>query len=936
MNDTIKDFMHDFQIDLLLGAIKTIKRKQEKVSFTKDELKNELNKFFSKNIDLFISDFPEIVPHKDEIKNILITKFLENNKFSIEPSTVFKEEQDQRQWWLSQNDEDHVFSQSYKRFLLEEKHFLPKSVAEIMKVSDEVMDMIGNPKGNNNFQKRGLIVGDVQSGKTALYTAICNKAIDAGYEIIVVLAGLTDSLREQTQNRLDIEFVGQYKDKDSAIAKYRVGAKTRVFRATKSNDFNKAKLDSDATFPILFVSKKNKSILNNILKALQKDIYKDKSILFIDDEADSASINTNDEDTSPTAINDCINKILKNFDKASYIGVTATPYANIFCKDELDENNKPIDIFPRDFIVKKGAPQDYIGAAKIFNLNFDSIPAFKINNDKKACDALAENGDNGKYYDQLVPIYNEEQEDFFCYKHKKELAQNLIDLPDSLKEAICYFVIANCLCTIRGVKEKHRTMLINVSRFTDVHETIQTLVSNFVGELYNSTTIVTKTNLHKEDKYIALLEKVFNENTSHILDFDVDFDDLLANNKIFNEIKQIKIKTVNQKSKDVDEEGNKVSLKYDGNGKRYIAIGGLSLSRGLTLEGLIVSYFYRNTQMYDSLMQMGRWFGYRPGYDDLFKIWIGEDSIDWYTQVATSDYELNLEINHMNDCDLTPDKYVMKVRCSPGNLLVTARNKMRTAETFKVPQNITGRLVETARIINDKDIISANNKLCREFLSDLGEKNAADNTEVIRDTESSNNILIKNISKDLIVSLVKNYKCHPWNLSFNSEGLSDFIKKSEKSELNIWDAVIVGGLSSNTEDVTVYGQTFNVHLARRAISLNEDFKEMLKISDHRVRVGSADCTKHGLTLEQRKLVEDRVKQYRRSPYASDYLNVEGRNPLLLIYLVESSNKKLDIENPIYAIGLGFPGAKDLLTTEYVIQSKDLKRYSFDDEDKDDE
>ncbi len=378
--------------------------------------------------------------------------------------------------WLPSRraDLDFFFWNRYKKYLEEAKHWNPRVTATLDKVSDEIVDLLGDPQSAQQFQRRGLVLGDVQSGKTANYTAISNKAADTGYRIIIVLAGMMENLRQQTQSRLDAEFSGRkseyyldpkaeqgIKNLPVGVGKYGVQKHIASFTSVskdfdinvlKSNDLN---LQS-VTDPIVLVVKKNKKILKNLIKWLSKS--KDTTtgkimlpMLLIDDEADNASVNTKNEDDNPAAINACIRELLNGFFQASYLGITATPFANIFINPETEDEMLGDDLFPRDFIYSLSAPTNYIGADQIF-------------------------GDYSEFSNVLIPLRRDEMDLFFPFTHKKDLVVNA--LPPSMYEAMAYFLLFNVARDIRGDYSEHRSMMIHVSRFTDVQTRLLKLSMN--------------------------------------------------------------------------------------------------------------------------------------------------------------------------------------------------------------------------------------------------------------------------------------------------------------------------------------------------------------------------------------------------------------------------------------------------------------------------
>ena len=253
-------------------------------------------------------------------------------------------------------------------------------------VTDEIMDYLGDPTNDSSWLRRGLVMGHVQSGKTTNYSALITKAADAGYRIIVVLAGLTNSLRKQTQERLDQTFVGKSSLGDDVnnelypIARVLSGSKDSTFRSpfcgtTQMRDINVATLRSisaqEGTFadPILFVTKKHVRVLETLitwLSSLREGAQLDGPMLIIDDEADNASVNTKDGDVSVTRTNERIRQLLKCCRRASYIGYTATPFANIFIHPDSKSDMLGDNLFPEHFIKSLDPPSNYVGAKDLF------------------------------------------------------------------------------------------------------------------------------------------------------------------------------------------------------------------------------------------------------------------------------------------------------------------------------------------------------------------------------------------------------------------------------------------------------------------------------------------------------------------------------------------------------------------------------------------
>ena len=873
--------------------------------------------------------FSALYPVSDE-EFIQVRKILASNILhSIGNAVTLKGKDSAHRSWYFLQENDGFFWNRYRTYLKDIKHWGPEVVARLHETSDNIMDDLGNPLDRERpFQRRGLLLGDVQSGKTGTYTAICNKAADAGYRVIIVLAGMMENLRVQTQERLDAEFVGKEskytldKKADQEIRNTPVGVgKIPPFNQDKqiacftsvATDFNKGTLRQlglslrNLNGTALFVVKKNKSVLNNLYKWLMENNadYEngliDLPLLLIDDEADNASVNTNSEEKDPTAINMAIRKILNCFRQASYLGITATPFANIFIDPESDDASR--DLFPKDFLTVLPTPELYIGADKIFGSG---------DADDWDKDNQPQNRTEGPYFSSIIPIENDEQASFFYFKHKKELADELFDLPESLRKAIRYFVLATGISDLRHDNNEHRSMMVNVSRFTMVQNRIADLVNEYLSHLKADVENYSQLAADQAEQIasIASLHHEWDEFGLQVVS-GIEWPAFLRQ-YLFKAIRRIEVRSVNQQH-------GASSLnyyEYKGIGMRVIAVGGNSLSRGITLEGLCVSYFYRNTMMYDTLLQMGRWFGYRPNYDDLFKIWIGEDAIDWYGYITDAVNELKEELKRMERQNQTPEDFGLKVRQAPGALLITARNKMRTGTLVKRPITVSGRMIETPRLKADDETIASNEALCRSFVESISAE-----TDYIDDTKTKA-IIWRNIPKRAVIELVRNYVTHPWNLNFQPAALADYI--ADDDSLDFWDVAIPKGDETvDPIELKLIGSSLSVFPVGRPLVRDLTTKNMLKVYGRHVRIGAGGCTKIGLT-------EDQIRELRTkygSSKDSTFLKTK-RNPLALIHILKNTNKEPAEGDPdiVFALGLGFPYNGKEKTANYVVNINDLKNW----------
>jgi hypothetical protein len=585
------------------------------------------------------------------------------------------------EWYIGERRRPGPFMARYLQ-KLQEDDWPVRSVEELRDSTARVVELLDDPQREGPWNWRGLVVGDVQSGKTAHYTGVINRCVDAGYRVIIVLAGMHNLLRLQTQIRLELDFLGYdtKPDQQNAGRMKAIGVGLippaltagSLTLASPSGDFNVA-FARQANFapldqPCLFVVKKNATILRNLNGWIGKlpAEFRRAPLLLIDDEADQASIDTKDqptlpdgsfdEDYDPTRINGEIRKLLGAFKRSAYVAYTATPFANILIHDERSAEKYGSDLFPSTFIFALTPPDDYFGPAAVFGTNNDinnvGLPLIR-------------------HVDQAAEGWIPDPHDRFL----RPRFQERNELPPSLKEAVRAFLLACAVRSARGRPTAHCSMLIHVSRFVDVHDQVHTQVERYLDDLRarisggDAETFAELETLWREDFMPTAADiagTLFDRGT-----VSVSWSAIRA--VLSDSSDKIQVIVANGRSKS--------ALDYDRyreTGLSVIAIGGDKLSRGLTLEGLMVSYFLRIAKQYDSLLQMGRWFGYRRGFADICRLYTTPDMEDWFRHVATASQELREELIHMRLMLQTPKDYGLRVE-SHSVMNVTAPNKQRHA-----------------------------------------------------------------------------------------------------------------------------------------------------------------------------------------------------------------------------------------------------------------
>lgn len=806
---------------------------------------------------------------------------------------------------------DPYYWNRYKK-LLTEKNFSGHVLATLDSVTGRILGLLENPGKLGSWDRRGMVVGHVQSGKTANYTGLICKAVDAGYKLIVVIAGIHNNLRDQTQLRIDEGFVGRdsarlLSNRDDPAQKFvgvgRFDKSRRPATFTSSiKDFSKTMATGvgvplqDLKEPVVFVIKKNSSTLKNLIEWLKEHNAKsgsksiDAPMLLIDDEADNASINLRKDKDEVSRINGQIRALLKIFDRSCYVGYTATPFANIFIDPKSADEMRGADLFPRDFIVSLDPPSNYFGATRVFLDDAESVIRHIDDNDVH------------------LPM-----------GHKKDFV--VTSLPASLRTAVRVFLVGRAIRLARGQINKHSSMLINASRFTDVQRQLKNEVHAFVETVRASVRVNSSLSTEKalRDPELAALHAAWLE-------------EYAATNTEWPTIQGLLLESVGPVTVVEVNSNSAGALNYadhEKTGLNTIAVGGFSLSRGLTLEGLTVSYFLRNSMMYDTLMQMGRWFGYRPGYEDLCRVWMPEEAEGWYAHIAESIEELRDELRRMEAANATPEQFGLKVRSHPDTLIVTARNKMGTSERLVVAIGLAKRFVETAVLRRDPANLRAN----RTAAFNLVEKLQLVGFPLTTAKKIPGGHLLESTPVSIIKEFINEFQNHPGSMLTDSGPLVRYIEDRAETELAKWD-ILFSGLNECEE----YGLTdsslgITINCQRRSAGGRSD-KNTLYITNKQ-RVASRGTEKAGLTGPQIELAERQYRADKQKNATADdkekpinypdliYRAVPDRRPLLVLHLLAIGGKGEDLSQVQAAVAwsLSFPATQmEEKKVEYVVNT----------------
>ena len=859
----------------------------------------------------------------------------------------------------------------YQQYLQKVQQWAPASLTELDRTTDDVLSQLENPKRDGPWDRRGLVVGHVQSGKTSNYTGVICKAADAGYKVVIVLTGIHNSLRSQTQLRLDAGFLGF---DSKATAKSNKGALTGVGLLDSSlrpvplttseevgdfrRDFARRVLLQPGEQPILLVLKKNGSVLQNVLNWIldtlqpaqdgDRNVVKKWPVLVIDDEADNASVDTRDQgydehgdpdpDHDPTRINRLIRRILHSFDRAAYVGYTATPFANIYIHEKAWTKECGRDLFPRSFIVNLTAPSNYVGPVRVFGLQ-------KTDADEGAAPLGV-----ARHIVDFVDKSDDLSVGWMPNGHKKDhvpLFKGAKEVPPSLREAMHAFVLSCAGRRARGQVQVHNSMLIHVTRFTDVQRAVYEQVESELKQIVQRLQYgdgeapeplrATLKALWEND-FVPTSSAMKDEKLQPLTWEQVDAQLLDAS-------KVIKLKLINGKAEDI--------LDYDEHqeGISVIAVGGDKLARGLTLEGLTVSYYLRATVMYDTLMQMGRWFGYRPGYVDLCRLYLTDELEDWFEHVTLASEELRVEFDRMASIGETPEAYGLRVRSHPA-LLITSQVKMRKGVDLSL--SFAGDIVETT-ILETGERNRRNVERTARFLASIPDQPTVDpwQSRSGRKSEWKSSLQWNHVKAALVTDYLASLHTPSGAYKANGRLLSDYINQQQQhDELTDWTVVLLSNRDAfSDEPVEPPAHKFKIggheigaftrspllpkppqtglvdaYRVRRLVSPRDEAIDI----DEAAWASALKKTKAQLKPDQgRGLTPQDVAEVKIPNGPNLRACRSSSKGLLLLYPLDPPSKKglskvlqdsIDADVPIMGFAVSFPGSKSGAFVEYRVNS----------------
>ncbi|MXZ19564.1 MAG: hypothetical protein F4205_09395 [Gemmatimonadetes bacterium] len=839
------------------------------------------------------------------------------------------------------------FWDRYEQFLEREKRWPAATLRRLDDSTDRALGLLTDPNRPGAWDRRGLVMGHVQSGKTSHYVGLICKAADAGYKLIIVLAGFHKSLRSQTQIRLEEGFLGYDRGATSTSPEAPiklVGAglvdpapkadsiTTRADNGDFKRQVEKHFAVNPGGHPLLFVVKKNNSVLRNLLSwvtwaADKRDeagnpYLTGVPLLVVDDEADQGSIDTQrqeydetgraDPDHNPTAINKSIRRLLHLFDQSAYVGYTATPFANIFIHEKNETPSEGTDLFPRSFILSLPSPSNYVGPERVFGSRRDDDDSLGL----PIIRTVTDHADSlmlGERSGWMPPKHDKLHEPRY---------EGGDSVPPSLREAVLAFVLSVAARVARGQSTEHNSMLVHVTRFTLVQKQVAEQIRVLLAETKRRIRLGdgdSPNQLHHELRQLwdADFAPTSRQVGQAIQGQYLPVQDWSEIHPHIGEAAQsISVREINGMAGEVLD-----YIEHSSTGLNVIAVGGGKLSRGLTLEGLSVSYFLRASRMYDTLMQMGRWFGYRPGYLDLCRLYTTPEMKEWFAHISEASEELRDDFDRMAASGQTPRDFGHRVRSHPM-MMVTSQVKMRTGKQINI--TFAGDMSETVNFWRDRVRLGANWQAGRHLIEEI------ERSGILSDSVkgSSASRRWQGVASSHILDFLVAYQEHEASRKVKTALLADYIAaENERGLLREWTVFLASGSHSQSCEIG----SVSVQLAERAWHLTSsdvrdrerELESYQEANHYRIRrlVSPTDELVDLSTPQRKRALDQTQNAWQEDPKGRDKPKIPSgpeiravrpaTQGLLLLYVLSGNGRHAKVEAdaldiPVLGFGISFP------------------------------
>jgi hypothetical protein len=792
-------------------------------------------------------------------------------------------------WYLGPKESSH----RWNRFIVglqNEGHIGEETLDDLNKSTTQILNYMPNPKAfGSSFSSRGLVMGHVQSGKTTNFLGLMSKAADEGYRLIIVLSGVTNNLRSQTQERLEASIdPGQW---------YLLTSIESDFQRNKANA---QVLLSNGAQKNIAVVKKNKSRLVSLYKWLESAsaaTRKALPVLIIDDECDQATVNAGTKEKR-NAINNALMNILDPtfLPKNSYVGYSATPFANILA-DTTDVGG----IYPKDFVVSLKASPGYFGAAKLFGTDM-------LDGDEDSPQAA-----------DIVRNIPESEADKVCPPKKRADAEKWNPIMQAeLEKSIMWFVLATATRWARGDEDKWSTMMVHTSSNIKPHEKTHKMISDYVQELAGTC---------ESSQVLEKFESLWNEEIDIASGLEPDQVRSWKEARIHigGVVSKIHVITDNSRSLDRLNYGSDVAP------HPVIVVGGNTLARGLTLNGLVSSYFVRTSNAYDSLMQMGRWFGYRPRYADLQRIWMANDpprkTAYWFRELSLVEEEIRQQIEIYAREGRSPSELGIKIKNLPG-MAITAAAKMKSAMIAQIGFGSSRQ--QTILFRHEQEAQALNQSLLKKLVAEVGPENFLSNGE--------GGLVAQGLSSEVIMKFLSDYQMHPDTRTMQSDLVNKYIENlNSEGELNHWNVA----LYSNQKGSKYFdlGSDLKVKMANRSKmrggSETINIKTLISLGDMVADKPSLKKVAKELVAEGKKVSETELRHAREHDPETKGVGLLGiyvidKDSVPANFKPESSRVPLESALDLVGVYLIFPRTQSKFNVDYVSPNIKPEEVDFED------
>lgn len=780
---------------------------------------------------------------------------------------------------------------AYRRRL--EQGGLPSDAVEsIHRSTDRILRQCANPRAVGD-RRKGLVIGYVQSGKTANFTGLIAKAVDEGYRIIIVLAGMYTNLRVQTQLRLQKDLGIDIVEEHSGLAWQRFTSRN----ADMGKDSSPGVLSSTSNVALMVVKKHEMRLANvtKFLESIPEATLNRRPVMIIDDESDQATPNTLGAKNLVSTINKRIRDLWAAVPTGTYVAYTATPFANVFI-DPSDDG----DLYPEDFISVLPKPDSYMGSELFFDV-----------------DQTVDSGEDEVIH-QLAHEVPEHEAQIFTPRPKK-IDEFSPEMTPTLAAAIRWFILATAIRELRTSKSRDSSMLVHTSQLVRVHQQTKEVISGFISDIALDV-----------DNQEAEFRTVYEDEKDRAASLRGS-EEMPEWETLWSAAKKVLEGVVVK----IDNGASDDRLVYDPNSTQtVIAVGGGTLSRGLTLEGLVVSYFLRSSNTYDTLLQMGRWFGFRPGYADLVRVWMGPGLLDEYAHLATVEKQLRDEVAEMEKEGRTPREFAIKVKSHPGRLEITSKGKMEAARLARAGLGGTRRQT----IYLDKSAagreraLEASSELVRRAI-EIGRPVLARGAHSSR---RSSTLMYQGLTNNDLLAFLEQYWVSPTDRWLQPEGMTSWLERHGADAE--WNLVLVSGSSKSDHE---YAPGVTVQTSRRAPLKSKNWSvdtlgvalaEYAEIVNIRALMAGDDymldlriLADNGQLDEQDIKVLEGVDKRKVSAVKAARGLIRPEQGTILLYAVDGQSEpakdsqtrtSMDADGTIIGLGVVFPHAEDEDPEEY--------------------